>query len=172
MGLTDRNRPHCWNGQCEPMAGASARRPAKSVCPGLRGRTGRAVTRPTATASLSGSWRRWIAGRSERSARDTCPETSASRAAELRQSGLSLRAIAVRLGQAPSTNFKGATAQCSSRTWVPAIRCSSARHLPRRARHHRRRVETNDLLGGVVAELLLRRWSPQQVSRHLRHQDS
>ena len=32
-----------------------------------------------------------------------------------------------------------------------------------------RRVEVNDQLGGVVAELLLQRWSPQQISRHLRH---
>ena len=42
------------------------------------------------------------------------------------------------------------------------------RATARRARHHRRRVETNVSCGGVVAELLAQRWSPQQISRHLR----
>lgn len=42
------------------------------------------------------------------------------------------------------------------------------RATARRARRNRRRVETNAQLGGVVAELLGQRWSPQQISRHLR----
>ncbi|XTP37645.1 IS30 family transposase [Mycobacterium sp. TJFP1] len=42
------------------------------------------------------------------------------------------------------------------------------RATARRARRHRRRVDTNPALGALVAELLGRRWSPQQISRHLR----
>jgi IS30 family transposase len=38
----------------------------------------------------------------------------------------------------------------------------------RQARDHRRRVETNEELGQLVAELLAQRRSPQQISRHLR----
>jgi transposase, IS30 family len=38
----------------------------------------------------------------------------------------------------------------------------------RRARNHRRRIESNGELRQVVAELLVQRWSPQQISRHLR----
>ena len=42
------------------------------------------------------------------------------------------------------------------------------RATARRARHHRRRVDNNNHLSGVVTELLGQRWSPQQISRHLR----
>lgn len=42
------------------------------------------------------------------------------------------------------------------------------RATARRARHHRRRVDTNGHLGEVISELLGQRWSPQQISRHLR----
>ncbi|WP_439116816.1 IS30 family transposase [Mycolicibacter kumamotonensis] len=38
----------------------------------------------------------------------------------------------------------------------------------RRARQHRRRLDTNSDLSAVVSELLAQRWSPQQISRHLR----
>jgi transposase, IS30 family len=44
-----------------------------------------------------------------------------------------------------------------------------SRATVRRARHHRCRVEASDQLGTMVAELLLRRWSRQQISRHLHH---
>jgi IS30 family transposase len=37
-----------------------------------------------------------------------------------------------------------------------------------RARNHRRRVEANDELRQLVAELLAQRWSPEQISRQLR----
>lgn len=88
--------------------------------------------------------------------------------ADLRQSGLSLRAIACRLNRAPSTISRELRRNSvSGRGYRPfeAHRCATVR----RGRQHRRRVETDCRLGGVVSELLLRRWSPQQISRHLRH---
>jgi transposase, IS30 family len=42
------------------------------------------------------------------------------------------------------------------------------RATARRARRHRRRVDTNLELRRVVGDLLAQRWSPQQISRHLR----
>jgi IS30 family transposase len=88
--------------------------------------------------------------------------------ADLRQSGLSLRAIAVELGRAPSTISRELRRNSvAGRGYRPFD--AHRRATVRRARHHRRRVETDDHLGAVVAELLLRRWSPQQISRHLRH---
>lgn len=88
--------------------------------------------------------------------------------ADLRQSGLSLRAIAARLERAPSTISRELRRNAAAgRGYRPFD--AHRRATGRRARPHRRRVETNDLLGRVVAELLLRRWSPQQISRHLRN---
>jgi IS30 family transposase len=88
--------------------------------------------------------------------------------ADLHRSGLSLRAIAVRLTRAPSTISRELRRNSvGGRGYRPfeAHRCATVR----RGRQHRRRVETNGRLGGVVTELLLRRWSPQQISRYLRH---
>jgi IS30 family transposase len=85
--------------------------------------------------------------------------------ADLRRSGLSMRAIAERLGRAPSTISRELRRNApAGRGYQPfdAHRQATAR----RARHHRRRVDQN--LGGVVTELLGQRWSPQQISRHLR----
>lgn len=87
--------------------------------------------------------------------------------ADLRRSGLSVRVIAAQLGRALSTISR------ELRRNVPAGReyrpfDAHRRATARRARRHRRRVETNTQLGGVVAELLGQRWSPQQISRHLR----
>ena len=88
--------------------------------------------------------------------------------ADLRKSGLSLRTIAVRLGRAPSTISRELRRNSvAGRGYRPFD--ARRRATVRRARHHRRRVETNHNLGTMVAELLLRRWSPQQISRHLRH---
>jgi IS30 family transposase len=87
--------------------------------------------------------------------------------ADLRQSGLSLRAIAVRLGRAPSTISRELRRNAlAGRGYRPFD--AHRRATVRRARQHRRRVDTNDRLGGLVAELLGQRWSPQQISRHLR----
>lgn len=87
--------------------------------------------------------------------------------ADLRQSGLSLRAIAERLGRAPSTISRELRRNAvAGRGYRPFD--AHRRATARRARHHRRRVDTSDQLGAVVTELLLQRWSPQQISRHLR----
>jgi transposase, IS30 family len=87
--------------------------------------------------------------------------------ADLHQAGLSGRAIGRQLGRAPSTIsrelHRNATAGKGYRPFE-AHRQASAR----RGRHHRRRVDTNLELRGVIGELLAQRWSPQQISRHLR----
>lgn len=87
--------------------------------------------------------------------------------ADLRRCGLSMRAIASRLGRAPSTISRELRRNApTGRGYRPF---DAHRHAAaRRARHHRRRVDVNVQLGRVVAELLGRRWSPQQISRHLR----
>lgn len=91
--------------------------------------------------------------------------------ADLRQSGLSMRAIATRLGRAPSTISRELRRNTvAGRRYQPFE--AHRRAAVRRARHRRRRVETNIRLGVVVAQLLLRRWSPQQISRHLRRRFS
>lgn len=79
--------------------------------------------------------------------------------ADLRQSGLSMRAIADRLGPAPSTISRELRRNTSAgRGYRPFD--AHRRATAHRARHHRRRVDTNDRLGGVVTELLGQRWSP------------
>jgi IS30 family transposase len=87
--------------------------------------------------------------------------------ADLCQSGLSIRAIAARLGRAPSTISRELRRNVvTGRGYRPFD--AHRRATVRRARQHRRRVEINDRLGEVIAELLGQRWSPQQISRHLR----
>lgn len=86
--------------------------------------------------------------------------------ADLRQSGLSVRAIAAQLGRAPSSISRELRRNSrAGRQYQPfdAHRRASAR----RARHRRRRIDTNVELGAEVSELLRQRWSPQQISRHL-----
>jgi IS30 family transposase len=87
--------------------------------------------------------------------------------ADLRRSGLSVRAIARRLGRAPSTISRELRRNAvAGRVYRPFD--AHRRATVRRARRHRRRIDINGELSGVVAELLLQRWSPQQISRHLR----
>ena len=87
--------------------------------------------------------------------------------ADMRQSGLSLRAIAIRLGRAPSTISRELRRNAVvGRRHRPFD--AHRRATARRARHHQRRVDINDQLSVVVTELLGQRWSPQQISRHLR----
>ncbi len=76
--------------------------------------------------------------------------------ADLRQAGLSIRKIADRLGRAPSTISRELRRNASgSGAYRPfeALRRATAR----RARRHRRRIETNGELMQLVAELLAQR---------------
>ena len=73
--------------------------------------------------------------------------------ADLRRAGLSMRAIADKLGRAPSTISRepARNATPAGRGYQPFD--AHRRATARRARHHRRRVDTNDQLGVLVAEL-------------------
>jgi IS30 family transposase len=87
--------------------------------------------------------------------------------ADLRQAGLSIRQIAHRLGRAASTVSRELRRNATrSRGYRPFH--AHRRATARRARTHRRRIETNGELRQMVAELLAQRWSPQQITRHLR----
>lgn len=89
--------------------------------------------------------------------------------ADLHRAGVSGREIGRQLGRAPSTISRelrrNATADKGYRPFEAHRRATT-----RRARHHRRRVDTNVELRRVIGELLAQRWSPQQISRHLRQQ--
>ena len=86
---------------------------------------------------------------------------------DLSLQGLSVRQIAARLGRAPSTVSRELRRNVSGRQGYRPF--DAHRHATaRRARQHRRRVETNTALRDLVAELLAQRWSPQQISRELR----
>jgi transposase, IS30 family len=89
--------------------------------------------------------------------------------ADLHQRGTSIRQIAHRLGRAPSTvsrelHRNAAGGRHNGYRPFDAHR----RAVARRARQHRRRIEKNAELRRVIGELLMQRWSPQQISRHLR----
>ena len=86
--------------------------------------------------------------------------------ADLRQRGLSVRAIAVQIGRAASTvsrelhrNGRGGAGY---RPFDAHRRATSRRAKPRP-----RRLETNLRLRSLVGELLGQRWSPAQIARHL-----
>jgi IS30 family transposase len=87
--------------------------------------------------------------------------------ADLRHAGLSIRQIAGRMGRAPSAISRELRRNAAgSRGYRPFE--AHRRATARRARNHRRRIETNGELRQLVAEFLAQRWSPQQISRHLR----
>jgi transposase, IS30 family len=86
--------------------------------------------------------------------------------ADLRLAGLSLRQIADQLGRAPSTISRELRRNASAGSYRPFE--AHRRATARRARSHRRRMETNGELRRLVAELLAQRWSPEQISRQLR----
>ncbi len=87
--------------------------------------------------------------------------------ADLNRAGVSVREIARRLGRAPSTISRELRRNASlAKGYRPFD--AHRRATARRARHHRRRVEANVELRRVIGELLSQRWSPQQISRHLR----
>ena len=87
--------------------------------------------------------------------------------ADLRLAGVSVREIACRLGRAPSTISRelrrNVTVGKGYRPFDAQLRATA-----RRARHHPRRVDTTLELRQLIGELLAQRWSPQQISRHLR----
>jgi len=87
--------------------------------------------------------------------------------ADRRRCGGTVRAIATELGRAASTISRELRRNAGpSGSYGPFDAHRQA--IARRARPHRRRVETNadlrDLIGGLVAA----RWSPPQIARHLR----
>jgi transposase, IS30 family len=87
--------------------------------------------------------------------------------ADLRHAGLTILQVAQRLGRAPSTISRELRRNAAgSRGYRPFE--AHRRATARRARQHRRRVHSNPELGRLVADLLSQRWSPQQISRHLR----
>ena len=87
--------------------------------------------------------------------------------ADLRRTGTSIRAIAAQLGRAPSTISRELHRNTGPDEDYSPFQ-AHRRAVARRARHHRRRVETNAELRGLVGELLGQRWSPPQIARHLR----
>ncbi|MDR7173085.1 IS30 family transposase [Nocardia kruczakiae] len=87
--------------------------------------------------------------------------------ADLRQAGMSIRAIATQLGRSPSTISRELRRNAFKTKGYRPFEAHQ-RATARRARRHRRRLETHPELQHMVAELLAQRWSPQQISRHLR----
>lgn len=85
--------------------------------------------------------------------------------ADLHHAGLSIRGIAGRLGRAPSTISRELRRNTGNGGYRPFD--AHRRATARRARDHKRRIDTNDQLRDLVAGLLAQRWSPQQISRHL-----
>ena len=86
---------------------------------------------------------------------------------DLRSAGVGVRQIAVQLGRAPSTISRELRRNTvTGRGYGPFD--AHRRATARRVRHHERRIHTNVVLREIVVELLGQRWSPQQISRHLR----
>jgi IS30 family transposase len=87
--------------------------------------------------------------------------------ADLHHAGWSIRQIAHRLGRAASTVSRELRRNATGgRVYRPFD--AHRRATARRSRNHRRRIEANGELRQLVAEFLDQRWSPQQISRHLR----
>ena len=87
--------------------------------------------------------------------------------ADLRHAGLCIRQIAHQLGRAASTVSRELRRN-ATKGWSYRPFDAHCYATARRARSHRCRIETNRELRQLVAELLDQRWSPQQISRHLR----
>ncbi len=87
--------------------------------------------------------------------------------ADLRHAGHSIRQIAVRIGRAPSTVSRELRRDCvRGRRYEPHRAHRDA--IVKRARDHKRRIETIDRLRDAISALLAQRWSPRQISRYLR----
>lgn len=89
--------------------------------------------------------------------------------ADLHHEGVGVREIARRIGRSPSTISRELKRNRTDGR-RPRYRPFEAhrRACARRGRRRDRRIETNEDLGRVVAELLEQRWSPEQISRQLR----
>lgn len=87
--------------------------------------------------------------------------------ADLHHAGFGIRQIAHRLGRAPSTVSRELRRNAGAAGGYRPFE-AHRRAVARRARHHPRRVDSNTRLRSLIAELLGQRWSPQQISRHLR----
>jgi IS30 family transposase len=87
--------------------------------------------------------------------------------ADLHRAGVSVCEIARRLGRAPSTISRELRRNASATTGYRPFE-AHRRATAGRARRHRRRVDADLALRRVIGELLSQRWSPQQISRHLR----
>src|SRR5690349_11338326 len=89
--------------------------------------------------------------------------------ADLHHEGVGVREIARQVGRSPSTISRELK---RNRTGGrrPRYRPFEAhrRACARRGRHRDRRIETDNDLRRVVAELFEQRWSPEQISRQLR----
>jgi transposase len=83
------------------------------------------------------------------------------RIADLRKAGLGVRQIAARLGRAPSTISRELRRKVFDKNGYAPFDAHQHAVL-KRARYHRRRVETNSDLRQVVVDLLAQRWSPQK----------
>lgn len=89
--------------------------------------------------------------------------------ADLHREGIGVREIAHRIGRAPSTVSRELRRNrtVGRRAGYRPFE-AHRRACGRRARVRDRRIQTNPELARVVAELLQQRWSPEQISRHLR----
>jgi transposase, IS30 family len=87
--------------------------------------------------------------------------------ADLHHAGVGVREIARRVGRAPSTISRELRRNATTAEVYRPFE-AQRRATTRRARHHRRRVDANVELRRLIGELLSQRWSPSQISRHLR----
>lgn len=87
--------------------------------------------------------------------------------ADLHRTGVSIRQIAATLGRAPSTISRELRRNATTGGRYGPFE-AHRRAVARRARPHRRRLDTNTELRSLVGELLGQRWSPSQIARHLR----
>lgn len=88
--------------------------------------------------------------------------------ADLHHAKVGVREIARRLGRSPSTISRELRRNANGRSEGYRPFDAHRRATARRARTPRLRLETQPELARILAELLGQRWSPQQISRHLR----
>lgn len=133
--------------------------------------TGPTATRSTGTAQRSRPSPLSIASPSARSVPGICPKMSGSFIADLRREGVSVAKIAEQLKRSRSTIYRELKRNATSSGAYQYRPYDAHRQaVARRARHHRRRIDVHTELLEAISELLAQRWSPEQISRHLRRQ--